>query len=110
MATEEMTRGFRTAEKADLAGLARDLSVLAFAVSDYPDAIDQVARGFLELSDLARHCGESKIHRASRAFSSILKRMDRTPEGDAPFILHTAITFLESIHLHGDRENAGVRP
>jgi hypothetical protein len=100
MATAERTQVFRTAAEAELSELARSLSVLAGIAVDYPNALKQVSRGFVELSILARACGLSRIFMTSRALASVLDRLDRTPEGDGPFILDTVINFLDSLHAN----------
>lgn len=98
MAVMERTGGPRTESSTDtrLAELARGLTELTIAASEYATAIPQVERGFRELSEMARAQGNLRLHRISKAFAAILARGDRNPECDIPFILDTAASFLET--------------
>ncbi|MDB5047339.1 MAG: hypothetical protein JWO30_410 [Fibrobacteres bacterium] len=109
MATAELTQGFTTAAEAELSELARSLSVLAGIAMDYPNALKQVSRGFTELSTLARACGKARIFMTSRALASVIERLDRAPEGDAPFILDTVINFLDNLHATRSWSASGVK-
>jgi hypothetical protein len=102
METAELTRGFTTQAETELSEMARSLAVVATLAIDYPKAVQHVSRGFTDLAALAQACGKARICMASRALATVLDRLDRAPEGDAPFILDTVVTFLETIHSAND--------
>ncbi len=102
METAELMRGFRTPAEADLSERARSLMALATLAIDCPNIVEQVSKGFLELAGLARSCGKARICMASRALATVLTRLDKAPEDDAPLILDTVVNFLETIHAAHD--------
>jgi hypothetical protein len=91
---------------ADLADLARGLCGLADVADRSPAALPQVERGFRELADLARECGEMRIRRIAIAFAAILGNAYRAPKEDVPFILETAAAYLEALPGKLDRARA----
>ncbi|MDB5103452.1 MAG: hypothetical protein JWP91_1141 [Fibrobacteres bacterium] len=101
MATLELRQQNLTTD--ELAELARSLAALASEAMDRPSALEQMARGFLELSSLASRMGRKRACMASRAMASILAGLDRRPADDAAFILGLAIDFLETIGTAGTR-------
>ena len=88
---------------ADLADLARGLCGLADVADRFPAALPQVERGFRELADLAKGCGEMGVRRIAIAFAGILGNAYRAPREDLPFILETAATYLEALPGKLDR-------
>ena len=101
MAMREATRHHRRAAE-ELLALARNLTALAGETAYRPEAVKDISRGLLELSQSARRAGEARTHMAARALAAILDGLDRRPEGDAPFILETARNFLESIRVRAE--------
>jgi hypothetical protein len=47
--------------------------------------------------EIAHSHGEARVRCIAHAFASILDNARRAPEGDVPFILDTAIAYLESL-------------
>lgn len=88
--------------EAELSELARGLASLALALCEFPAARDQMARGFMELSALAKRCGNRRVSMTAKALSAILDRLDRGFEDDASFIIDTVINFLESLSSRTD--------
>jgi hypothetical protein len=97
MATLELRR--QDLKTLELVVLARELSSLALMAASVQShsTIKELARGFLEFSGVSCRQGRNKIGMASRAMASILEGLDRRPEGDVPFILETALDFLDSL-------------
>jgi hypothetical protein len=52
------------------------------------------------MASLARACGQTHLLLAARAkaLATVLDRLDKSPEDDAPFIIDTVIGFLETLH------------
>src|SRR4051812_6255090 len=84
-------------DKSEIAELAHGLRVLAESVDCFPAALPQVARGFRELGLMAHAHGEVRMRSIALAFASMLDNSHRAPEGDIPFILDTAIAYLQSL-------------
>lgn len=76
---------------------ARQVQVLALSMAEAGDGLKHLSLAFRELSVLAGDCRKLKVASASKAMAAIFQRVWEGSLEDLPFVLDTAVGFLENL-------------